>query len=140
MSSLLLASHGSLAEGMITAMDMILGKNHTARGYGLDTYENPDQIAAEIEKVMAENPDTYLLLTDIKGGSVYNELLKFGTKKNVYILSGMNLPLCLELALLEDQEQLTEKIQMIVDNSRMGIEAFYEEKMKNQQLEDDELW
>ncbi|MDH6365410.1 fructoselysine and glucoselysine-specific PTS system IIA component [Enterococcus sp. PF1-24] len=139
---IILASHGSLAEGMITAMDMILGKNHDAIGFGLDKYEHPDCISKKIVDLMEQLDKTFVIVTDIKGGSVYNELIKLCVKPNVYVLSGMNLSMCLELQMLADAtENLVEKIEAIAENSKQGIEVFCLEKLnQNKELEDDELW
>ncbi|MBP1042883.1 PTS mannose transporter subunit IIB [Vagococcus sp. BWB3-3] len=139
---LILASHGSLAEGMVSAIDMILGTNHDVQGFGLDTYETPDEIGAKVQSILAEDPRmTYILITDIKGGSVYNELVKFCVEENVYVLTGMNLSMCLELQLMSAEINVAEKLDNVLQTSRQGIDVFSKVIIsEKKQLEDEELW
>ena len=44
MQNLILASHGSLAEGMLSAANMIVGDIEGVDAYGLDTYHSPQDI------------------------------------------------------------------------------------------------
>lgn len=50
MGKLILASHGSLAEGMKSALKMILGESIQMDAFGLDTWEQPQAILEEIKK------------------------------------------------------------------------------------------
>ena len=69
---IILASHGSLAEGMQTAVRMVIGSMaDEILAFGLDRYETPQNIRKEISLAMEREPDDrYLIFCDIKGGSV----------------------------------------------------------------------
>lgn len=62
MSKLILASHGSLAEGMQSALKMILGDACEASAYGLDTWEQPQNILEEIKKLRKESLDEEFII------------------------------------------------------------------------------
>ena len=62
MSKLILASHGSLAEGMKSALKMILGESIHMDAFGLDTWEQPQAILEEILKIRSSDPEEELIV------------------------------------------------------------------------------
>lgn len=46
MRKIILASHGSMAEGVLSAAKMIMGDCEEIQALGLDRYESPAEIAA----------------------------------------------------------------------------------------------
>ena len=73
MRNIILASHGSLAEGMLSAVRMIVGSTQGIAAYGLDTYKTPQDIYQLLKEQIEQNQDQeYILLCDINGGSVHN--------------------------------------------------------------------
>ena len=98
MRKLILASHGSLAEGMASAVRMILGDAAELSCFSLDHYVSPQEIGEAVRGLVEAEPETrFLLLSDIKGGSVHNQLFPLCKRPNVQLVSGMNLSLTLEL-------------------------------------------
>lgn len=144
MRRLVLASHGSFAEGMKSAAVMILGETaDSIETFGLDAWETPQAVAEEIEKLMAQAPDDeYVLLCDIKGGSVHNALIKFCTEPNVSVISGINLNLVLELAMMDPGTVLADKIEGVIETCCQGMQFLNTsvmEKLKEKE-KGDELW
>lgn len=112
MRKLILASHGSLAEGMASAVRMILGDAAELSCFSLDHYASPQEISEAVRNLVEAEPETrFLLLSDIKGGSVHNQLLPLCERPNVHLVSGMNLSLALELALLEEDGPAEDRIR-----------------------------
>lgn len=137
---LILASHGCLAEGMHNAAEMIVGKNKDIYSYGLETYETPQAIYEEAKKLIDEYQDSYIFVVcDLKGGSVYNQMIQLSNIDNVFVIAGMNLAMVLELALLCQITDIKQDILRIVENSKTGVELFDLEKMQNEE-EEDRLW
>ncbi|MCR0302801.1 hypothetical protein MKA48_12220 [[Clostridium] innocuum] len=76
MRNIILASHGSLAEGMLSAVRMIVGSTQGIAAYGLDAYKTPQDIYQLLKEQIEQNQDQeYILLCDINGGSVHNQLM-----------------------------------------------------------------
>ena len=48
MKKLILASHGSLARGMKSALNMIAGENNQVKDFNLDNYDSPEEIEKEL--------------------------------------------------------------------------------------------
>ncbi len=142
MRRLVLASHGSLAEGMKSAAVMILGSSCQMDAFGLDTWGTPQAILEEIKKLMASSPDDeFVIVCDIKGGSACNAVVELMMEPNVSILSGMNLNLILDLALMPENKSLAEMAEDYIAEAREGIQFLNAEVMGDaEKKEDDGLW
>ncbi|MDF1494544.1 PTS sugar transporter subunit IIA [Caproiciproducens sp. CPB-2] len=98
MRKFLLASHGTLAQGMLDAVTLILGKlpnvgvmcAYSQQGYDL---------TKEIESVISslDDGDELIVITDFFGGSVNNEWMRHLSGGHIYLVAGMNLCMLLEL-------------------------------------------
>ncbi|ADL06685.1 PTS sugar transporter subunit IIA [Lacrimispora saccharolytica] len=112
----LLASHGRLAEGMADSLQYIIGKLDN-----VDTmcaYTNPDFNLEEEVKTLfrrkeAENFEL-IVFTDIYGGSVNNEFMKFLRNETFCLVSNMNFATIVEI-LLHQGEISAEFIRSVVD-------------------------
>lgn len=143
MRRMILATHGSLAEGMKSAAVMILGDSCRADAFGLDTWGTPQAILTEVQKLIAKAPDDeYIILCDIKGGSVCNRMIELTTMPNVTVISGLNLSLVLSLALMPEKQRLSEVLPDIIAEAQKGIQFFDASVMKKlkEKEEDDEIW
>ena len=129
MFKIALASHGSLCRGM----------RETAKLFTQDVSfiqifpfyeENPEsdveaQLDAWIEDIHEE--DVVVMLTDILWGSVNQKImLKLQNRTNVHIVTGLNLPVLLEMITMEPQSVTPELISEKVKSCRDSI-AFMRE-------------
>lgn len=95
---IILASHGHLASGMKHTLEMIVGVREDLLAF--DAYcDGVDSIKENVTQVIEGCSDkSIILLTDILGGSVNNELSQLIKHfPNIEVLTGMNLPLLLAL-------------------------------------------
>lgn len=116
----LLASHGNLAAGMASAVEVIIGKRpqlRTAAPYTGDM----DELATCVNCALTEvGPGGELIIiTDLDGGSVNNTMLPFVAKGNVQLVTGMNLGLVLEVLLSAPTGR--DAFAITVDRCRQGI-------------------
>lgn len=138
---IILASHGSLAEGMATAVQMISGSHDNLSAFGLDKWKTPQAIDEQVEKVINDHTeDGILILCDIVGGSVHNRLVERCVKNNAIVISGMNLGLVLDLILTPDEKMNKEKIIDSLNKAKEAIEYFDHTSFKETDKEDDSLW
>lgn len=144
MSKLVLASHGSLAEGMKSALIMILGESIQVDAFGLDRWEQPQAILEEILKLRNAEPDEEMIvLCDVKGGSVCNCMVQLCADPKICVVSGMNLGLALELSMLSGGVSCKEEIENAIEESKEGIQYFDHTVMQSlaeTEEEKDELW
>lgn len=104
-----LASHGGLAEGLLDTLHLILGESVEARAWGLrpghSATELVDDLAPEIE---AHPDDSYVLLADLYGASVFTALCQLLRYPNVRLFTGLNAALAIA-ALTEGGDQTSEE-------------------------------
>lgn len=122
MRAYILASHGKLAEGILNSAEMIIGKQENVKVFCLKPGEHPQEFAENIEKMILEKPDRdFIIATDIVGGSVYTALSQLLKYEKVYLISGMNLSMILELFLVNENDSIEEKIRELLDRAKESI-------------------
>lgn len=124
MKKVLLISHGHMARGIVSSVDIILGKQDNLE-YLSAYVEGEPPFENELKKIIDDNKDNDLIiLTDLLGGSVNNEVMSMvDGKDNIHLITGMNLILVISI-LLADDSNLPEQINKIIDESRKGIIYF----------------
>ena len=111
----ILVSHGSLAYGMKTAIEMICGNDMDIESYDLDHYKSPEEI--------------YVILDNmVKGGSVHNRLLGLALNEKVIIITGMHLGLVLSM-LLDTIGTLEERAERAIESSSPMIVMYTKDKI-----------
>lgn len=123
MNQIVLASHGGLADGARDTLDMIVGDVSNVHTISLardDKDQVEDRALALIDSF--DPSDAVYVLTDMLGSSVNNQMVSLQAKRpEVTVISGMNLPLILEIALSE--EPLSEAaLAEVIEQSRAGIQ------------------
>ncbi len=123
MNQIVLASHGGLADGARDTLDMIVGDVSNVHTISLardDKDQIEDRALALIDSF--DPSDAVYVLTDMLGSSVNNQMVSLQAKRpEVTVISGMNLPLILEIALSE--EALSEAaLAEVIEQSRAGIQ------------------
>jgi PTS system mannose-specific IIA component len=105
---LVVVSHGTLADGLRDAAEMIVGPQTLFRSVGMGPAANLAQLRDEIEAAVQEvgGPDYSLVLVDLLGGSPGNAsayLAAAGTP----VVCGANLPMLLEVLTAREDGSLT---------------------------------
>ncbi len=123
MNKIVLASHGGLADGARDTLDMIVGDVSNVHTISLardDKDQIEDRALALIDSF--DPSDAVYVLTDMLGSSVNNQMVSLQAKRpEVTVISGMNLPLILEIA-LSDTPLSEEALTAIIEQSRAGIQ------------------
>jgi fructoselysine and glucoselysine-specific PTS system IIA component len=115
----LIATHGTLAAGLKSSLDLIVGAMDNVfliQAYVDENKSVEDEIKEILNHVTEE--DELLIFSDILGGSVTNQLLQHALKPNVYIVSGFNLPLVIELMLADTNGPLDELIEQAIISAK----------------------
>ena len=99
MIGLVLVTHAGLAEELLAAAEMIVGKIVLAEVVGIKADATVDGIMAAItgaiEKVSGEG---VIIMTDMFGGTPSNMSLSFLDENKVEVLTGVNLPMVIKFA------------------------------------------
>ncbi len=126
----LIATHGTLSAGIKSSLEMIIGAIENV--FIIQAYVNENvAIESEIKEVLEQitENDELVIFCDILGGSVTNQILQFALKPNVYIISGFNLPLVIEVILADTDTPVTEVITEAITNAKEQM--FYVNKLIN---------
>jgi len=129
MAKILIATHGYLAQGVKNTIHLLIGENVSIQcicAY-VDESNLEEKIAAFMHELLPQ--EQALIFTDINGGSINQKILFYREKKNVFIISGFNLSLVLELILLKEQLTPTiinKKIQMCREQMVLVNELSFE--------------
>jgi len=134
---ILLLSHGKLAAGLLDSYNMIVGENDRVSAIGL-TDEGIGLFRERLQQYMADKKDRVtLILTDIKGGTPFNEAynLLLQHPEDIKVVTGMNLPMLIELGMkLDGQTSLSE---LYADVINVGKEAVSGIEELSQDTDDD---
>ena len=114
----LIATHGRLASGVKSSLDLIIGV--TENLFLIEAYTDENRpVEAEIKAIVDQLTDSeeLVIFSDILGGSVTNQLLQQALKPGIYIVSGFNLPLVMEIMLADTDTPLDEVIEQAIESA-----------------------
>lgn len=136
---ILLLSHGNLASEMKETVQMILGKTENVDTYSLQVGEDTNAYENEIRSYVTNHQkEGVLIFTDLLGGTpfitsakVYDSLLE-ENKDKVRIITGMNLPMLLEVINSVNESSNEEDLSvMAIEAGTRGIVDFIEKRKGN---------
>src|SRR5690606_8276617 len=102
--------------------EIILGKQENL--YFINAHIDNVPVDKKIEDFLEENvskDDNLIIITDIFGGSVNQTAIRYISSEKVNIISGFNLPLLLEIILLNESDITPEKLKEITNNCKEQI-------------------
>lgn len=120
---LLIATHSVFADGIKNAMELVTGEQNsvsTLCAYTNDMTEVETPIKEIIDALCDD--EELIVTTDIFGGSVNNEFMKYLSKSNIYLIAGVNLPLLFELIMNLESENTVKMIETAVKNARKQLQ------------------
>ncbi|MGL5885993.1 MAG: PTS sugar transporter subunit IIA [Bombilactobacillus sp.] len=107
MKKYLIASHGKLASGLKSSLEVLTGIKDNVTVINAYLADQPVNVAQEVQKFLKtlNKEDIGIIFTDLVGGSVNREVVE-QTKdlKQVFVVSSVNLPTILAVVL--DQEPM----------------------------------
>lgn len=136
MTRFFLASHGHLASGLASSIQILTGESSRLRVF--DAYVDERSLEEELEAFYEnmEEGDQMILLSDMYGGSVNSIMYPFLTRPNTTLIAGVNLALVIGL-LLGGEPLEPDTIKMVVEQSREAIRIV---ELEENPAEDEELF
>lgn len=120
---LLIATHSVFADGIKNAMELVTGEQNSVST--LCAYTNDmTEVGTPIKEIIDAlcDDEELIVTTDIFGGSVNNEFMKYLSKSNIYLIAGVNLPLLFELIMNLESENTVQMIETAVKNARKQLQ------------------
>lgn len=122
MAQIIIATHGGLSRGMLDSLHMVAGG--AADGietYSLELGQNPNDYYEELRERIAASDEQFIIMCDIKGGSVHNALFRLTELPNVVLFSGLTMGMALEIALTARDGLDADAVQRVLDAAREGV-------------------
>lgn len=135
----IMATHGNFAKGIKESIELVLGKFENLEALSCYTETNFN-LESEIDKILRKySNEEIIVITDVAGGSVNNGFLqKVGKCKSLHVISGLNLPLMIEI--LNEQDSYTSAKELILSSLKEIIsEIKYCNLEIETAIEDDEF-
>ena len=123
MIGVVVVTHGQLATELVNAAETIVGDlprfAAVSIGWHEDTQDARDDIAQAIARV--EQGKGVLILTDMFGGTPSNLAMTFLAPDKVEVITGVNLPMLIKLAGLNEQADLLTAAREMREHGRNAI-------------------
>ncbi len=122
MINILIVSHGNFGVELLRSSEMIIGKIQNVECISYNLGDKFNDLCKKVEESItrAENNDL-IVFTDMYGGSTFNSVDKLMKNNNFYHISGVNLPLFVDIALNKDSYSINEIIDKIIKNGKKSI-------------------
>ena len=120
MRKILVATHGHYADGIRSSISILTGMQDNITF--INAYVDDTDFIKELEEFFADvgGEDEVIAFTDLYGGSVNQKVLEYGANKNVFIISGFNLPIILE-TLFYTEKMTKEAMLNLVQQNREAM-------------------
>ena len=128
MLKLFLSSHGHMASGMKSSIEIVCGQNNNLTVF--DAYVDEKNVSEQLDafyETVGED-DQVILLSDLYGGSVNQQMYMYLSKPNTMLVAGVNLALVLELTALDSITE--EGLERLVEQSRQALKVVKPEESK----------
>ena len=118
-----IVTHGNLAGELLAAAEMIVGPVSHIAAVSIGWHDDVDAARDEVQRAITRvsKGGEVLLLTDMFGGTPTNIASMFLEEGVVEVITGVNLPMVINLATDAGQESLAEVARRICDQGRQGI-------------------
>lgn len=136
MAGILLVTHGTMAEGIMDSLRLIMGEQTECDTLSLKHGDSIEEFAESIQKsiVDLDNGEGVLVLVDLFSASPYNQAaISFNKLKNhkYRLISGVNLPMVIEAF---NQRMIGSDLETMytaaMNAGKEGIKEFLEEMEK----------
>lgn len=139
MKHIILVSHGLFAFGLRDAVEVVMGEQDNITPVGLEKEMSSNEFRKKFQSVIDSfgEDDEIILLCDIIGGSPFTSSLELLQEKGFYekslVVTGMNMPLLVQIILEQEEKSLQELQQEIKEIKSDTIQIFED----RQEEEDD---
>jgi len=121
MRKFLIVSHGALAGGIRSALELITGPAPAV--VVLQAYVDENKpVEEEIAEVLAGVDTEWIVFTDLLGGSITNQVVRVAAgldaPERIHIVAGVNLPLVIEVVMSDPEMPVAELLAEAIGRAR----------------------
>ena len=126
MIGFLVVSHGDLAQGLRTAIEMIVGEKPDIKYAIFPPDESPDDFKEKVETELAtlDLKSGVVIFSDLLGGTPFNICAKIALEnERIELISGFNLGMVIEAITVREEMEFQELIRVVVESGKSNIKA-----------------
>ncbi|MEK4947844.1 PTS sugar transporter subunit IIA [Carnobacterium sp. FSL W8-0810] len=147
MIGIIIATHGKMSNGIVSAADLIIGSTDNIKTLNLfqedDVQELNKKFLKEIKAI--DQNEGVIIFVDLAGASLYNQAvlavnsLTDEQQKKIHVIAGVNLPMVIDAI---NQRMIGSSIQdavaSVINEAQQGIVSWSAEDSNTDDEEDDE--
>jgi PTS system mannose-specific IIA component len=128
MVNLVVISHGDFCNGLMETLKMVAGSDFGIKAVSLKPGETPEVFREKLSKVLSEvgeaGESETIVLADLAGGTPYQSALYLAKEFKISVISGMNMPMLLTLALDKNSEKsMEELVNNAITEDSLGVKV-----------------
>ena len=122
MINFLIVTHGNFGKELLKSSEMIIGKIDKVECISFELGDNYADLCKRVEDYIDKNGNENLIVfTDMYGGSPFNAVTKLMKSKNFFHITGINLPLFIDIAINKNTYTMEEMADKIIKNGKKSI-------------------
>lgn len=139
MFGVIVTCHGECATGLYSTLKLVAGEMENVRCCNFLMGEGIEEISSKIKSAICEletkNYEGILVLTDIAGGTPFNQaVLLSQDKENIEVLSGANFVMLYTAAISEGK--IDDVVQNVLEDAKKSITKFnFVKKEENDEID-----
>lgn len=118
---IIIATHGDLGKGLLQTAEMIGGVYENVQVYGVYPDTDLEEFKETLQTDIRLNPEGVLILLDLWGGTPFNSVMESKIQSHVKFVTGVNLPMVLEVLSQADLLDIDELSNMACEMGVSGI-------------------
>lgn len=121
-NSLLVITHGAFAQALLSTAEMIFGEQKNISSLTLMPGMQIEDFRLKIEDYIVKHEnDNILILVDLLSGSPFNSVIPQLQNERIYVVTGVNLPMLLEVGMQKDKIGFEELCSLAKTSGIVGI-------------------
>lgn len=123
MKGILLLSHGTLCQGILSAMEVIGCDTDKVEAISLFMDTELDEYTKQLEDAIdrLDTGEGVLVIVDLLAGTPFNRSCMMLENKNIEVITGMNLPMCITALDCRETGTLRDMVETCISEGRDGV-------------------
>ena len=119
---ILIATHGNFASGIKSSLEIIIGPRENITCINAYTSDTPlSQLVIDYMDSVDLNNEKLIVFTDMMGGSVNQYFMSNYDTDKIFLITGVNLPILLELSLSSEELITKDFINDAINNAKQQL-------------------
>lgn len=142
MVGILIVSHGSFAAGLLSAVELIAGKQEKITTIGLHHEDGVEEFETKVNQALEDldDGDGVLVFVDILGGTPSNVIFRSLAKREFKAIAGMNMAMVVQAVMMRDsmeKEELYKNVLEVAQQPPVLLHEMYKDMILNEEKEDE---